>query len=65
MVLPDESQVGRGNPAQMENVDTNCQVLAADAGGQNVLAYCPTFGRIDNGKFTELPGNAGAPDAAW
>jgi hypothetical protein len=59
------SQVSYNNRAQMETADTNCQVLAADAGGQHMLAYCPTFGRIDNGRFTELPGNAGAPDAAW
>jgi hypothetical protein len=59
------SQISYRNQTQMVNVDTNCQVLAADASGQHMLAYCPTFGRIDNGKFTELPGNAGAPDAAW
>jgi hypothetical protein len=59
------SQISYGNPAQMAQVDTTCQVLAADASGQHMLAYCPNFGRIDNGTFTELPGNAGAPDAAW
>ena len=38
---------------------------ALDVARAAMLAYCPTFGRIDNGTFTELPGNAGAPDAAW
>jgi hypothetical protein len=59
------SQISYRNRAQMVTVDTTCQVLAADASGQHMLAYCPSFGRIDNGKFTELPGMAGAPDAAW
>lgn len=59
------SQISYGNPTQMGAVDTNCQVLAADASGQHTLADCPTFGRIDNGRFTELPDSAGASDAAW
>lgn len=59
------SQISYRNQAQMRQVDATCQVLAADASGQHMLAYCPTFGRIDNGKFTELPGSASAPDAAW
>jgi hypothetical protein len=45
--------------AQMVKIDTSCQVLGIDASGQHTIAYCPVFGRIDNGTFTPLPGNRG------
>jgi hypothetical protein len=51
--------------AQMITVDTNCQVLGIDAAGRHTLAYCPDFGRIDNGRFTPLPHNSGEFAAAW
>jgi hypothetical protein len=51
--------------AQMITVDTNCQVLGIDSAGRHTLAYCPDFGRIDNGRFTPLPHNSGEFAAAW
>jgi hypothetical protein len=51
--------------AQMVKIDTSCQVLGIDASGQHTIAYCPVFGRIDNGTFTPLPGNRGEFAAAW
>jgi hypothetical protein len=51
--------------AQMITADTNCQVLGIDPAGRHTLAYCPDFGRIDNGRFTPLPHNSGEFAAAW
>jgi hypothetical protein len=51
--------------AQMITADTNCQVLGIDPGGRHTLAYCPNFGRIDNGRFTPLAHNSGEFAAAW
>lgn len=39
---------------QEGTVSTPCQVLATDATGQDTLATCPGFGRIDGGTFTPL-----------
>ncbi len=37
--------------------DSECSVLSAAPAGVHVLIRCGTFGRIDNGTFTALPGN--------
>jgi hypothetical protein len=37
-------------------LDESCAVLSADASGQHVLVQAFSFGRIDNGVFTALPG---------
>ena len=37
-------------------LDESCAVLSADATGQHVLVQAFSFGRIDNGVFTALPG---------
>jgi hypothetical protein len=59
------SNVHYSSKVQMQLLDNSCQILAADNTGQNELASCPAFGRIDNGTFTPLPGNAGIESAAW
>jgi hypothetical protein len=46
-------------------VTSRCQVIATDATGQHNLAYCPAFGRIDNGTFTPLAHNSETSSAAW
>ena len=46
-------------------VTTPCQVLSTDATGQNTLATCPAFGRIDNGAFTRLVRSSDDFGAAW
>jgi hypothetical protein len=46
-------------------VTTPCQVIATDATGQHDLAYCPAFGRIDDGTFTQLAHNSDTAIAAW
>jgi hypothetical protein len=45
-----------------------CSVVSADATGQHLLIQLFTFGRLDNGVFTPLPGtelSAGGVAAAW
>ena len=44
---------------------TGCQVLTVDAAGQDAIAYCPDFGRIENGTFTALAHSSGDHLAAW
>ncbi len=46
-------------------VTSQCQVIATDATGQHNLAFCPSFGRIDNGTFTALAHNSETFSAAW
>ena len=49
-------------------VQSQCSVLSADPGGQHVLIQAFTFGRLDNGTFTPLPGltpRIGFVAAAW
>jgi hypothetical protein len=52
-----------------EMVAVSCPVLSADPSGQHVLVDAFTFGRIDNRRFTPLPGApAGSAEsfgAAW
>jgi hypothetical protein len=41
---------------EQDALDESCAVLSADATGQHVLVQAFSFGRIDNGVFTALPG---------
>ena len=41
---------------EQDAIDESCAVLSADATGQHVLVQAFSFGRIDNGVFTALPG---------
>jgi hypothetical protein len=50
---------------QEGKVTTPCQVLATDTTGQNTLATCPAFGRIDDGAFTALAHGSAEFGAAW
>lgn len=52
---------------QIEAVPTSCIVYALAAKGVHVLLGCENvFGRLDNGKFTRLPGKAAYnQSAAW
>jgi hypothetical protein len=52
---------------QIEAVPTSCVVYALAAKGVHVLLGCENvFGRLDNGKFTRLPGKAAYnQSAAW
>jgi hypothetical protein len=44
-----------------------CDLAAADATGSHLLVSCDSFGRLDHGRFTALPGSAPqtAIAAAW
>jgi hypothetical protein len=44
-----------------------CTLAAADATGNHLLVNCDSFGRLDHGRFTALPGSAPqtATAAAW
>ena len=46
---------------------TSCGLVAADATGNHLLVSCDSFGRLDHGRFTALPGVApqSAIAAAW
>jgi hypothetical protein len=46
---------------------TPCQLAAADRTGKHLLVSCDSFGRLDRGRFTPLPGAApqSAVVAAW
>jgi hypothetical protein len=46
---------------------TSCGLVAADATGRHLLVSCDSFGRLDHGRFTALPGVASqsAIAAAW
>jgi hypothetical protein len=50
---------------QEGRVVARCQVVGIDATGQHTLANCPSFGRIDHGKFTPLPHGSGDFGGAW
>jgi len=58
-------KIGYSGQLQEARAVASCQVLGIDPTGQHSLAYCPGFGRIDNGVFTPLPHNQGAILAAW
>jgi len=46
----------RGEQGTAEDLDTDCRVLSLAPAGTSVLVSCPSFGRVDNGSFTPLPG---------
>ena len=58
----------KSQDAAQQAVALTCSVLSADPSGRHLLGQAFTFGRIDNGTFTALPG-ASADDryaaAAW
>ncbi len=40
----------------MSGLDHGCQVLSLGPTGIHALVQCFGFGRVDNGRFTPLPG---------
>jgi hypothetical protein len=61
------TQTIRGGDVQ-DAVRSQCSVLSADPSGLHILIQAFTFGRLDNGTFTPLPGltpGVGFVAAAW
>jgi hypothetical protein len=55
------------DPGQQGWYITPCALVAPDATGNHLLVSCDSFGRLDHGRFTHLPGAApqSAIAAAW
>jgi hypothetical protein len=45
--------------------DGSCQAFGVDATGRQSLVSCTHFGRLNNGRFTALPGPSAFGSVAW
>jgi hypothetical protein len=50
---------------QQNAADSSVAVLAIAPRGRHSLVVCPGMGRLDNGRFTPLPGLPAVPIVAW
>jgi hypothetical protein len=55
------------DPGHAGYYSTSCSLGAVDATGQHLLVSCDSFGRLDRGRFTPLPGVLPqlAPQVGW